>query len=237
MKDCAKMKEVAGTGNLKRQIKDILRSMDFVCDRHLHGKRISGRDLDAYHRIYQQLALAWEYLGLQCKHGEGYRRIAGGKRACRVCGKVKGVADRFVLLSAKGPKRIGHMTRPGSKKTFADAKAASVLDDTIEFYGARLRVDVHNRYKSKLLGDRSDITMADERIVRLREGDIECCIDDHLVHVKMPAARKKGCVFGGFVWELKRETLKRFPVLVEYDDRGQFLGLEVLRPRKRRRAK
>jgi uncharacterized protein (DUF433 family) len=53
--------------------------MDFVCDRHLQRKRISKRDMDAYHRVYQQLALAWEYLGLQCQHAAGHRRIAGGK--------------------------------------------------------------------------------------------------------------------------------------------------------------
>jgi hypothetical protein len=73
--------------------------------------------------------------------------------------------------------------------------------------------------------------------VRLREDNIECSIDDHLVHVKMPAPREKGKRYGGFVWEMKRQTLKRFPVLVEYDDRGELLGLEIFRPRPRRRAK
>ena len=89
------------TNNLDRQIKAVLRSMDYVCDRHLRRKRVPQPDLDAYYRVYQHLALAWEYLGLQCKHAEGHRRIAGGKQACRVCGKVKGGADPFILLPSK----------------------------------------------------------------------------------------------------------------------------------------
>jgi hypothetical protein len=205
--------------------------MDFVFERHLQGKRVPQRDADAYHRVYQYLALAWEYLGLQCKHAQGYRRIVGGKQACRVCGKVKGRADPFILLPSKGPKQIGRMARPTSVRVFANARAASVLDDTITFHGAKLKVDVHNRYKSKILGNRRDITMADERIVKLREGDIDCSIDDHLVHVKMPVARKREKGYGGFVWELKRDTLKRFPILVRYDDRGRLLGVEIFRPR------
>ena len=217
------------TDDLKREIKEVLRSMDFVCKRHLNRNRISKRDMDAYHRIYQKLALAWEYLGLRCKHTEGYRRIAGKKQACRICGKVKDVADQFILLSANEPKRIGHMKRPTSKKTFPNAKAASVLDDSIKFHGAKLRVNVHNSYKSGFARCISDITIADERIVNLQESNVMCSIDDHLVHVKLPVPRKRGQVYGGFVWELKRETLKRFPVIMEYDDRGNLLGLEILR--------
>jgi len=214
--------------DVKRWIKDLLRSMDLVCKRHLNRARISKRDLDSYYRIYQQLGLAWEYLGLQCKHVEGYRKITGGKQACRICGKIKGVKDQFVLLSALEPKKIGNMIKPTSNKTFANAKAASVLDDSIEFHGARLSVNVHNCYKSRIAKCIPDITIADERIVNLREGNVACSIDDYRVHVRMPVTPERGKVYGGFVWELKRETLKRFPVIMEYDDKGNFLGLDIL---------
>jgi hypothetical protein len=27
--------------------------------------------------VYQQLGLAWEFLGLQCRHWDGFRRVGG----------------------------------------------------------------------------------------------------------------------------------------------------------------
>lgn len=35
--------------------------------------------------------------------------------------------------------------------------------------------------------------------------------------------------YGGFPWEIKRQHLKIFPVIFDFDEKYQFLGLTILR--------
>ena len=78
--------------DLKRQLRDLFKSMDFVSGRFLNNQKqkISKQDFQIYFNIYQQLGLVWEYLGSQCRHEAGYKKIKDGKMACKICGKVKG---------------------------------------------------------------------------------------------------------------------------------------------------
>ncbi|OOP57059.1 MAG: hypothetical protein AYP45_05600 [Candidatus Brocadia carolinensis] len=90
-------------------------------------------------------------------------------------------------------------------------------------------MDVHNSYKSRLFS--KGINIAAERIVSLEESGIECHIDQHLIYIKMDKDKKKFGKekYGGFPWEIKRQHLKNFPVIFDFDEKYQFLGLTILR--------
>ena len=48
--------------------------MDFVSKNFLEKEDNSEKDLRIFFDIYQQLGLAWEFLSLECKHREGYKK-------------------------------------------------------------------------------------------------------------------------------------------------------------------
>lgn len=216
---------------LKKELKSLFKSMDFVSNKYLRNEGTKKEGFEVFFNIYQQLGLAWEFLSLQCKHWDGYKRARGKKDACKICGKIKGTDDIYYLLSRNGLKKLGIKLKPNSKKTFNNYKEAAIVNDTIDFYGALVSIDVHNSYKSSLFGKKNEINMAAERIVRLKESGSECYIDEHIIHVKMNKAKKKPGKekYGGFPWEIKKKDLKRFPVIFEFDKNHQFLGLIILR--------
>jgi hypothetical protein len=80
-------------------------------------------------------------------------------------------------------------------------------------------------------GQPRDISVAAERIVRVEEGDIECWLDTHLAKLTL-RKRKRGerPPYGAFLFELPKRALKRFPILVEYDARGELVGVTIFRP-------
>jgi hypothetical protein len=215
---------------LKKELRSLFKSMDFISNNFLKGESVHQKDFQTYFNIYQQLALAWEFLGLQCGHWDGYKEIEDKKETCKICGKVKDVDDFYYLLPQKGIKKLGAKVRPNSKKTFRNKKEAEIVNDIINFYGATLNVDVHNAYKSRVLGDKA-ITIADDRIVKLKERGIECYIDQHLIYITMDRKKKKlgKEKYGSFPWEIKRDKLKNFPVIFDFDEKYQFLGLTILR--------
>jgi len=121
---------------LKKELKALFRSMDFICENYLNKEGVEEKQLQMFYRIYQQLAIAWEHLGLQCKHWDGFRKTKENSNACRICGKIKGVDDHYYLLPKSGQKKIGKKLCPNSKKVFEDKAAATIVNDTIDFYGA-----------------------------------------------------------------------------------------------------
>ena len=102
----------------------------------------------------------------------------------------------------------------------------------IQFHGAGLSVEVHNSYKSRRLGGKHNINVAADRIIRLREGDVECWVDSHLVHVRWRKAfsKGKGSPYGAFAAELPKRILERFPVLLEYDKNYNLVGVNIRKP-------
>jgi hypothetical protein len=216
---------------IKKELKGLFRSMDFVSNNFLNKEEMNKKEFRIFLNIYQQLGLAWEFLGLQCKHWEGYKRTTDKKETCKICGKVKGVKDVYYLFPEKGPKKLGMKLKPNSEKIFENKREATIIDDTIIFHGALLNVDVHNSYKSRLLDGKHQINMAAERIVKLKESGIECHIDQHLIYIKMNDTGKKlgKMKYGGFSWEIKRKNLKNFPVIFDFDENHRFLGLTILR--------
>ena len=213
---------------LKRELKSLYKSLDFFSKNFLNGKKAPKRNVQRYFSIYQQLGLAWEFLGLQCKHWDGYKTAADKKEVCKICSKVSDAAENYYLLPKGGPKRIGFRVVPNLKKTFPTKEEARILDDTINFHGARLNVDVSNSYKSTFLGEKDKIIIAADRIVTLRERGIRCSVDQRLIDVKIKWPKKRTMVYGGFPWEIKRKHLKNFPVIFEFDDKYRFLGLTIL---------
>ena len=118
---------------------------------------------------------------------------------------------------------------PNSKRTFENKKDAEIVNDTINFYGAVVNVDVHNSYKSSLFN--KGINMAAERIVNVKEDNIECHIDNHLIHIRLRDRdrKSKGKRYGGFPWEIKKKNLEHFPVIFDFDGKYKFLGLTILK--------
>lgn len=223
------MQKDSAESGVKKELKCLFKSMDFISNNFLNKKDISKGNLRMYFNIYQQLGLAWEFLGSQCKHWNGYKKIKD-KRVCRICGKVKDTDNLYYLIPKKGFKKIGKMLKPNSEKIFNNKDEAGILNDTIEFHGALLNVDVHNSYKSNLLKDKHEINMAAERIVMLRERGVKCHIDGHLIAIELEnKGRKIGKeIYGGFPWEIKREKLRNFPVIFDFDENYRLLGLSIL---------
>jgi hypothetical protein len=225
------MKKEQIRDKLKKDLRSLFRSMDFVSNNFLGNENIDKKKCQIYFNLYQQLGLAWEYLALQCKHWDGYKKTRDKKEVCKICGKVKGVDDLYYLLPKEGPKKLGTKLKPKSKKVFKKKEEAKILNDTIAFHGAILNVDVHNAYKLRLLKDKHEINMAAERIVKLEENAIECHIDEHLIYIRMNKTSKESGnkEYGGFAWEIKRKYLKNFPVIFDFDENHRFLGLTILR--------
>jgi hypothetical protein len=222
---------------LKREFHRLFRSMDFV-SRHPALKRDTA-EARRLADVYQQLGVAWEFLALQCNHDAGWRKARDGKRVCKTCGTVKTGRERWLLLPRDGKKSIGRRAMPNSKRTFKTRKMATVVNDTVNFHGAKLNVEVLNLHRSRLF-PRSGILCAAERIVSLQEGGIEYRIDGHLASIEL-RKHKRGEMppYGAFVWELPRKLLKNFPIMLEYDKRRHLVGLTIFRPSsvKRRTSK
>lgn len=92
---------------VKEELKKLFKSLDFISKNFLNKKGISKKELNIFYNIYQQLGLAWEYLGLQCKHWDGYKKTKEADMCCKICGKIKGVDESYYMLPAKGLKIIG----------------------------------------------------------------------------------------------------------------------------------
>lgn len=216
---------------LKRELKAIYKSLDFVSDNFLYKKKVSKKRSRMYFNIYQQLGTAWEFLGLQCKHWDGYKTTRDSNEVCRICGKAKNVGDDYYLLMKRGTKKIGSRLLPNSKKIFRNKADAKILNDTIDFHGAILNVDVNNAYKSHLLNKQHEITIAADRIVTLQENGIECRVDGHLIDIRMRRGKKMHAkkIYGGFPWEISKKHLKSFPVIFNFDYKYRFLGLSIIR--------
>lgn len=190
--------------------------------------------MDKFNELYQTLGAAWEYFGLMCQHKKGYRKLKDkeGRWACRICGKIKNSPAWEYLLPVHGAKVIGqYVGTPNRKsKTFPDKQKARLVDDAIYFHGARLNVRVHHSYPSSLLDKK--INIAADRIVELQEKEVRVWIDSHLVDVEIAKGKAdKGKKYGGFVWELPKKLLKKFPIICSYGPQGQFYGVEIFRPK------
>lgn len=215
---------------LKRDLRRLFRSMDFV-SRHPALKRDSA-EARRFAGIYQQLGLAWEFLALQCKHKNGWRKLRDGKSACNVCGLIRGAKEHWFLLPRAGNKIIGRHAMPNSKRKFPNRKAATVVNDTIDFHGAKLNVEVLNQHRCNDRWFRKhEWTIAADRLVQLKEAGIEVRFDSHLISVEL-RKHKRGEMppYSHFVWELPRKFLKKFPVMLEFDKRRQFTGLTIFKP-------
>lgn len=225
------MKKNSPNVQLKRDLRRLLRSMDFV-SRHPALKRDTA-EARHFAEIYQQLGLAWEFLALQCTHRDGWRKLRDGKSACKVCGLIRGVKEQWLLLPRDGKKTIGRRALPNSKRTFPNRKAGTVVKDTIAFHGAELNVEVLNPHRSTSRWLRGrDWTIAADRLVRLEEDGIEVRFDSHFIGVKLKK-HKRGEMppYTHFVSELPRKLLKNFPVMLEFDRRRRFTGLVIFKPR------
>lgn len=215
---------------IEKDLKSLFKSMDFINHNFL-SKNFGEKKLQMYFNIYQQLGLAWEFLGLQCEHGKGHKKIRDKKKACRICGKIKGAPEFCYLLPKSGNKKLGVKLKPNSKKTFENKAEAKIISDSINFHGALVSVDVHNGYKSKFGKSEDEINIAADRTVKLKERDIECHVDQHLIDIDVSTTVKKigKKRYGGFPWEIKNKNLRKFPVIFDFDENHQFLGLTILR--------
>ena len=219
--------------SLKRDLRRLFRSMEFV-SRHPALKR-EGPEAEQLAELYQQLGLVWEFLALRCRHRSGWRKNREGKFVCKVCGLIRGAKEPWLLLPRGGRKTIGRRAMPNSKRTFSSRKAATVVNDTIDFHGAKLNVEVLNPHRSQSRWFRNhDWTIAADRLLRLEESGVEVRLDTHLVTVEL-RKHKRGEMppYSHFVWELPRKLLKHFPVMLQFDKRRRFTGLVIFKPQNR----
>jgi hypothetical protein len=216
--------------SLKRDLRRVLRSMDFV-SRHPALKR-NGPEAEQFARIYQQLGMAWEFLALQCRHRSGWRKRRDAKFACNVCGLIRGAKETWLLLPRKGKKTIGRRAMPKSKRTFPNRKVATVVNDVIDFHGAKLNVEVLNQHRFNSRWFRKcDWTISADRLVRLEESGVEVRFDTHLITVELRKHHKGEMPpYSHFVWELPRKLLKKFPVMLQFDKYRRFTGLVIFKP-------
>lgn len=213
----------------RQTMRRLIRAMDFASRHPALDK--PGREGKQMAEIYQLLGIAWEMLALQCPHRAGWRRRKDGAQVCKACGTRKGAQEEWLLLPRTGSKTIGRMTRPTSRQTLPNRKAATVVKDKIHFHGARLSVEVLNSHKSRLL-DWRDVTIAADRLIDLEEGDIRIKLSEHTIQLRQESRRPiKGLPYSGFLSELPRKLLERFPVMVEYDRRRRFVGVVIFRER------
>jgi hypothetical protein len=220
----------SGQPDLTREFKRLFRGMDFLSRHPALNRR--GPQAERFAEIYRQLGMLWEFLALQCRHTEGWRKTREGKLACKLCGTIRGAPERWVLLPRDGRKVIGRKLFPNSGETFPHKEAATIVDDTIDFHGATMNVAVQNAYRSRWFRrSESDISIAADRIVRVEEGDIECWIDTHLAKLTL-RKHKRGerPPYGALLFELPKRALKRLPILVECDGRGKLVGVTIFRP-------
>jgi len=215
---------------LKREFKRLFKNMDFVCDNYLSKEGVPEKEQESFADIYQQLGQVWEFLALQCKHWDGYKKTREKKEVCRICGTVKGIEESHILVPAKGPKKIGQVSKPNSKKSYPTKKEAQLVKDSIRFHGALIDVDVHNSYKSNLFKEH-EINIASERNVTLKERGVAYTIGKHRIDLDVEKPKKKGSKppYGNFAFELRKKDLKHFPVIFKFDDDFKFLGLTILR--------
>lgn len=216
---------------VRQEMRRLQRSMDFLSRHPALDK--PGREGRGLAEVYQQLGRAWELLALQCRHRAGWRKLKGGARACKMCGTLKGAKETWLLLPRTGPKVIGRMSRPTTKSILPTRKAATVLSDKMSFHGAQLSIEVLNPHRSRLFRTR-DISVAADRLVELHESDVVCKLADHTVGIRV-GLRPSGSEppYGAFLSELPRKVLTKFPVMVEYDRQGRFVGVLIFRERKR----
>jgi len=138
-----------------------------------------------------------------------------------------------LLLPQDGKKTIGRRSLPNSKRTFPNRKAATVVNDTIDFHGARLSVEVLNPHRcNSRFFRKHDWTIAADRLVRLEESGVDVRFDTHLVTVELRKhQRGEMPPYSHFVSELPRKLLKNFPVMLQFDKRRCFTGLVIFKPR------
>lgn len=227
----------ADSSSLRREFKRLFRSMNFV-SRHPAISR-PGAQAERFAEVNQQLGMLWEFLALQCRHIEGWRKTREGALVCKTCGTLRNVAERWLLLPRRGRKSVGRKLFPNSKNTFPNKKAASIVDDNIEFHGTKVAVSVHNAYRSRLFRrEGREITIASDRIVRLHDNGFECWLDTHLIEIKMrKRKRTERPAYHAFVSELPKRVLKRFPLLIAYDQKGEFVGVTIFKPTRGARRK
>jgi hypothetical protein len=213
---------------LKKELKRLFKSMDFIYDNYLSDDR---REQGAYATIYQQLGIAWEYLELQCKHWDGYKVTKENREVCKICGKIKDMDETHIILPAKGHKKIGKKSVPTSKKIFKSKKVAKVIADSIDFHGARVKIDVHNAYKARMYGDKGHVNLAAERIVELKESGVKCSVSPHRIDIQVAQDKRKKDKpnYSNFVFELRKKDLKRFPVILHFDESFKLSGLTILK--------
>lgn len=228
------MKSLQTKDRLKKELRRVYKAMDFVSENSLRGDRKVATQ-QVYFDIYQALGLAWEFLGLQCQHWDGYSRNRDGRLVCRICGKIKGVQEQYWLPTPSGIRRVGRRALPTSKRISETKNKAQILHDQIVFHGAFLDVDVHNSYKSRLLGKGREISIAADRIVTLKESGVKCSVDEHVIDIdiEQPKGKTRKPRYGGFPWEISSAKLKLFPVIFRFDGQYRFLGLTILRTGKK----
>lgn len=216
------------TGNLKKELKRLFKSMDYIADEYLCRRKISQKDITMFYSIYQQLGCLWEFLSLQCKHADGYKK-KDNKFLCKICGQAKDTKQHYYLLPILGKKIIGRMVKPRKDNLEKlSRKEAEIVNDTIKFYGAKLNVSVFSSYPSRLGKTGDKMNIAADRMVTLEENGLIIDISKYITGIRIKKMIKQGPICGGFLWELPKKILKKMPIILSCDKNGKLAEIELL---------
>jgi hypothetical protein len=181
-----------------------------------------GKALD----IYTMLSYAWSFIGAQCKHWNGFKRKRSGKLYCNICGKPKGSPVDDYVLTAGSAKKIGRYLRE-PKKNFDKKSDAILVDDSIEFHGAKLHVKINGSYPHRLLGITGRMA-ADRRCELFDEGYV-AEISRYSVGFRTPSEKANDKQFMANLEELPKRVLKRFPLIVHFNKHFEITELSYIR--------
>jgi len=213
---------------LRKELKKLFKSMDYVSDKYLYKTKTSKKETELGFDIYQQLGLLWEFLSLQCRHRDGYKK-KGDKFLCKICGKVKGIKEEYYLLPVNGGKVIGRMVKPGKNNLRKlSKKEAEIVNDTIKFHGAKLNIAVFKEYVSKFGKLDKEINIAADRVVTLEENGLVIDISEYITGIKTKRFKENGQIYGGFLWELPKKILRKMPIILSYDKSGKLAEIELI---------
>ena len=202
--------------------------MNFV-SRHPAISR-KGAQAERFAEVYQQLGMLWEFLALQCGHTEGWRKTREGAVVCKTCGTARNVTERWLLLPHQGRKIVGRRLFPNSSKTFPSKKAASIVNDRIDFHGVKVVVGVHNAYRSRLMRRDKAVTIASDRIVQIHEDGIEGWFDTDLVEIKVRKRAAQNLRPTTLSLSSCRSECSNGPAAGRIRWKGKLVGVTISRP-------
>jgi len=95
---------------LKKQLNALFKSMDFrPATIFSTVEKMGKKQFQVFFNIYQQLGLAWEFLGLQCKHWTDTKKRGIRRKPAEYAEKSREQMSFISCYPGRGPKNWGEV--------------------------------------------------------------------------------------------------------------------------------